>query len=149
MIIAKLEDYAKYAPLHAGLDAGFAFLQKPELGQLADGRHAIDGERVFAIVARGFGRGQAESPLEFHRRYLDIQYVVSGVDSIGWLPTMECKHVKSIYDPESDLGFFLDRPATWCRVPPGNFTLFFPEDAHAPLGGSGPYHKVVVKVALT
>lgn len=148
MILARLEDSAKYATLQAGLAAGFEFLRRPDLAELEDGRHALDGDRLFAIVARGLGRGQSESPLEFHRKYLDIQYVVSGVDLIGWLPTAECRRVRTEYDSATDLGFYLDRPATWCRVPADNFAVFFPEDAHAPLAGSGPVHKVVVKVAV-
>ena len=148
MILASLGDAAKYIPLLPGLDLGFEFLGRSDLAELPDGRHAIDGERVFAIVARGMGRGKADSPLEFHRRYLDIQFVVRGVDLIGWLPVTECRHPKQEYDAEQDLGFFLDRPGTWCRLPADNFAIFLPEDAHAPLAGTGPIHKVVVKVAI-
>ena len=118
------------------------------MAHLSDGRHEIDGDNVFALVARGQGRGPLDSPLEFHRRYLDIQYVVSGQEAIGWLPTQQCVDVKCEYLPDQDIGFFLDRPKSWIAVAPGNFAVFFPSDAHAPLGGSGPFHKVVVKVAL-
>ena len=148
MILASLSDAATYSPLHTGLGLGFEFLARDDLARLPDGRHAIDGERVFAIVARTLGRGRADSPLEFHRSYLDIQYVVRGTDIIGWMPTSECRLIKQAYSPESDLGFFLDRPGTWCRLATGNFSIFFPEDAHAPLAGTGPIHKVVVKVAV-
>lgn len=148
MIIAKIQDAHRYAAINDRLRSGFDFLRQPDLSALADGRHEIDGDDVFAIVARGIGRGQADSPLEFHRRYLDIQYVVSGLDLIGWLPLSECKHPAGEFDTERDLGFVADRPATWLRVSPEGFAIFFPEDAHAPLGGSGPYHKVVVKVLL-
>src|SRR5690606_33531993 len=96
----------------------------------------------------GFGRGQADSPLEYHRRYLDIQYVVHGTDLIGWQPTGDCRYEQAAFDVERDIGFFVDRPGTWCRVPAGYFAIFYPEDAHAPLGGTGPVHKVVVKIAV-
>jgi beta-galactosidase beta subunit len=36
---------------------------------------------------------------------------------------------------------------TWVAVPPGSFAIFFPHDAHAPLGGEGRVKKAVVKVA--
>ena len=78
MIIARLEDANRYVGQSQGLAKGFDFLRNPQLAALPDGRHEIDGDRLFAIIARGFGRGQAESPLEFHQRYLDIQFVVSG-----------------------------------------------------------------------
>jgi biofilm protein TabA len=148
VILAHLNDADTYAPLQAGLELGFRFLSRDDLARLPNGRHEIDGDRVYAIVARELGRGRADSPLEFHRRYLDIQYVIRGLDIIGWLPVAECRRNKQAYDAEHDLGFFLDRPGTWCRLPAGNFAIFFPEDAHAPLAGSGPIHKVVVKVAV-
>ncbi|MEZ6138651.1 MAG: YhcH/YjgK/YiaL family protein [Pirellulaceae bacterium] len=148
MIVARLEDAGRYAALHPLFARGFEFLQRDDLRDLPDGRHEIDSERVFAIIARGIGRGQADSPLEYHRRYIDIQYVISGVDSMGWLPASECRRHQFDYDGEKDLGFFADRPPTWVRVPSGCFTVFYPEDAHAPLGGSGPLHKVVVKVSV-
>jgi biofilm protein TabA len=33
-------------------------------------------------------------------------------------------------------------------IPQGSFGIFYPEDAHAPMGSDGPLHKVVVKVAV-
>ena len=149
MILARLTDADKYAEIQPQLAAGFHFLRRTDLADLADGKYSIDGEQVFAIVARSTGRGQAESPLEFHRRYIDIQYVVSGVDVIGWLPTADCRQLRDEYSPETDLGFYRDRPSTWLHIPPTNFAIFFPEDAHAPLTGAGTVHKVVIKVAVT
>lgn len=148
MILCKLADACQYAAIHPGLAAGFDFLRRPDIAELEDGRHGVDGDRLFAIIARGTARGVAESPLEFHRRYIDIQCVVGGQDVIGWLPTTECRQLRSEYDAESDLGFYLDPPATWFPVPAQSLAIFFPEDAHAPLGGSGLVHKVVVKVAV-
>jgi YhcH/YjgK/YiaL family protein len=52
------------------------------------------------------------------------------------------------YDPQKDIAFFADRPDTWIHVPAGRFAIFFPEDAHAPLGGLGLLKKAVVKIAL-
>ena len=149
LILADLRDHARYESLNPHLAKGFAFLHRSDLGELENGRHEIEGDNVFAIVDRGMGRGQADSPLEFHRRYLDIQYVFKGIDLIGWSPIENCRNLKSDFDADRDLGFYEDRPGTWCRVAAGMFAIFFPNDAHAPLGGSGPIHKIVVKVAVT
>ncbi len=148
MIIATLAEASKYTPCSPSLEVGFDFLRRHDLAELPSGRHEIDGERVFAIVAREMGRGKADSPLEFHRRYLDIQYVVSGTEIIGWQPASRCRFPTGDFDSERDLGFFSDSPATWCVLKPGDFAIFFPEDAHAPLAATGPIHKIVVKVAV-
>jgi len=148
MFLDHLRNADRYGVLHPGFAASFAFLRREDLGRLPDGRHDIDGQRLFAIVSRAQGRGRDRSPLEVHRRYIDIQFVISGEDCIGWLPTADCQHVSTPYDEEKDLGFFRDPPASWLAVAPGVFAVFYPEDAHAPLAVSGPLHKVVVKVAI-
>ncbi len=148
MILATLDKANLYSTCHPGLPYGFEFLQQASLESLADGKHAIDGQRLFAIVARDQGRGLDGAFLECHRKYIDIQYVISGHEIIGWQPLGHCQQVKQLYDSESDLGFFHDRPKTWLEVLPKSFAIFFPEDAHAPLASSGPVHKVVIKVAV-
>ena len=52
------------------------------------------------------------------------------------------------YDADRDLEFFKERPESMVQVPPGSFTMFLPTDAHLPLVGEGPIHKVVVKIAM-
>lgn len=148
MVIDYLENADRYARLHPAFAGGFSFLRRADMAQLPDGRHPIDGDRLFAIVAHDEGRGREQSLLEAHRRYIDIQFVIGGEDCIGWLPIADCARVSSPYDSASDLEFFFDRPATWLAVPPGAFAIFYPEDAHAPLATRGPIHKAVLKVAV-
>ena len=148
MLIDNLQNADRCLPLHPVFVGAFAFLRRVDLDQLPSGRHEIDGERLYAIVSRDQGRGCEQSLLEAHRRYIDIQFVVSGEECIGWLPISDRKRVSSPYNADKDLEFFFDRPATWLVVSPGNFVVFYPEDAHAPLAAQGPIHKVVVKVAV-
>lgn len=148
MIVALLEDCNRYLDLGVGFRRAFEFLQQTELESLPEGRHDIDRDDVFAIVARDQGRGKADSPLEYHQSHADVQFVVSGFDLIGWHPTLQCKRPRGDFDSGRDLGFFEDRPSTWLNIPAGAFAVFYPEDAHAPLGSTVPIHKVVVKVRL-
>lgn len=148
MIVDRLEQSALYTAVHPLLAAGFEFLNRPDLDRLSPGKVTIDGDRLFAIVSDDEGRGRELSLLEAHQRYLDIQYVVAGTDHIGWLPIAECERVKSEYDPQRDVAFYFDRPATWLVLPQGSFAIFLPQDAHAPLGGTGRVRKVVVKALL-
>jgi YhcH/YjgK/YiaL family protein len=148
MILATIDKAYRYADCHHRLSRGFEFLQTTKLDELPVGKHEIDGDRLFAIVARDQGRGRDAAILEAHRRYIDIQYVVSGNEVIGWHPLASCSAVKQAYNTDTDLAFFLDRPPTWFTLALGSFAVFFPEDAHAPLAGTDPVHKVVVKVAI-
>ncbi len=148
MILATLEKCQQYVSCHPGLARGFEFLQSASLADFPAGKHEIDGQNLFAIFAHDQGRGREGVFLEFHRRYIDIQVAISGSEVIGWQPLESCQQVKQTYDPERDLGFYLDRPQSWFDLAPGSFAIFFPEDAHAPLASTGLVHKVVIKVAV-
>ena len=148
MIIAKLPDASMYQAVHPGFEAAFQFLRETDLAGFVDGKRTIDGDRLFAVASQAPGKGREKSMLEFHRNYIDIQYIVEGTDQIGWHPTEMCSRVSQPYDPSSDLGFFYDRPTSWVDVPPEHFAVFFPGDAHAPMAGEALVHKVIVKIAL-
>lgn len=147
MILDTMENAAKYAGLKVGCSEAFGFLDQPGLQELPDGKYEIAGERVYAIIERTAGRRVSDGRLEGHRKYLDIQFVVSGEESMGWRPRTGLATAVE-YDAERDLEFFDGEPESIVRVPPGSFAVFLPTDAHLPLIGDGPIHKVVVKVAL-
>ena len=138
---------AVYAALHPGFAKAFAFLRDTNLAALPDGRLELDGERLFVLVMTLDGRGRDGAKLEVHRRYIDIQVVVTGADVMGWSPIAACREPLP-FDEAKDAGLLNDVSASWILVPQGTFTIFFPEDAHAPLAGTGRVKKAVVKVAL-
>lgn len=148
MILDTLDQAARYERLHPGLPAAFRFLGQARAVELAPGRHEIDGRRLMAVVVREPGRGRDQAKLEVHRQYMDIQLAVSGTDVIGWKAAGRCTQPAGAFDASKDVGFFQDAPEAWIAVPPGVWALFFPADAHAPLAGQGPLHKLVVKVAV-
>ena len=148
MILDRIEQADLYANLHRHLTKAFAFLRQDGLDKLADGRHDIDGEDIYAMVVKGSGKPGNEAKLEIHRKYIDVQYVVSGCDNMGWKNYKLCENSEGGYDAEIDAELFGDASSAWITVCPGDFAIFFPEDAHAPGVGEGDFHKVVVKVAV-
>jgi biofilm protein TabA len=148
MILDHLDRLGGYAPLHPLFPRAVEFLRATDLAALPLGRHAIEGDRLFAIAARDAARSRGQARLEAHRRYADIQVVLAGTDHMGWRPRALCSQPDGPYDPAKDIEFFLDPPDAWLPVAAGSFALFFPTDAHAPLVGRGVLHKIVLKVAL-
>ncbi|MEW6590219.1 MAG: YhcH/YjgK/YiaL family protein [Pseudomonadota bacterium] len=148
MILDTLARADRYLTLHPRFAEAFAFLRTVDLAALAPGRHPIDGDALFALVEDGPGRTRAEAKLECHRRYLDIQLVLAGVDEMGWKPLADCARPATDYDERCDIRFYDDAPASWIATPAGAFCVFFPDDAHAPWVSAGRIRKVVVKVAL-
>jgi biofilm protein TabA len=148
MILDRLENAENYYDMPPGFEKAFAFLRQNRLAERPSGRYEIDGDRIFCILSKDHGRSRAEAKLEAHRKYIDIQYVIAGVDQMGWRPTADCKLVDTPYDSDKDIGFFKDEPKSWTEVPAGSFVIFFPEDAHAPLVSSKEIHKAVLKIAV-
>lgn len=148
MILDTLAQAHRYLGLHPLFAPAFEFLRGADLSALAPGRHAIQGERLFAIVEACAGRTREEAKLESHRRHIDIQLVLEGCDEMGWKPLADCVDPATAHDAARDIRFFNDAPASWIVTPPGSFCVFFPEDAHAPLVSAGMIRKVVVKIAL-
>jgi biofilm protein TabA len=148
MILDILENNYRYWGLHKGFAKAFEFLSRHDLKELAVGRHEIDGDCVYGIVAREAGHRKEDEQLETHERYIDIQMVLSGIDEMGWKPKSLCRRPAGEYNPTSDFQVFADEPDAWVTVKSGTFAIFFPEDAHMPLISSGNIHKVVVKVEV-
>lgn len=148
MILDQLSQSAHYIRLHPGFAAAFQYLKTAKLDDLPAGRHEIDGDRMYVVINRQAGRSRDGAKLEAHRRYIDVQFGISGTDEIGWRALADTTQPSAPFDEAKDLGFYNDRPQTWLVVPPGSFAIFQPQDVHAPLGGTGDLVKAVVKVAV-
>ena len=147
MILDTLDNAARYDSLHSRFKPAFDWLRSRRLEDLPNGRQEIEGDHLFALVMRENGRGQAVAKYETHRKYIDIQYIVTGFDLMGWAHLVP--DLKSTgYDAAKDCEFYEAKPTLWVPVPAGTFTIFFPEDAHAPMAGTDPMLKVVVKVGV-
>lgn len=67
---------------------------------------------------------------------------------MGWKARSRCQRLQDQYDVEKDIEFFGDVPDNYVSLLPGEFVVFFPDDALAPLIGTDVVHKVVIKVPV-
>jgi YhcH/YjgK/YiaL family protein len=148
MILSALSQSDRYAALHPLFARAFNYIRSTDLFALAPGRYPIAGDDLIAIVEQVPGKTREMAKLEAHRRYIDIQLVLQGDETMGWKPLADCLNPVSEHSMEKDIRFFHDAPASWVAVPPDHFCIFFPEDAHAPLVGNGTIRKVIFKVAV-
>jgi len=148
MVIDLLEQGGRYAHLHPSFARAFEFLRDTHLASLPPGRHDIHGDAIYVSIDLMDGRGREGARLECHRQHIDIQLTLGGDEQIGWKPLAACKAPDGAFDMTRDVGFYRDCPDTWLAVPPGTFAIFFPDDAHAPLAGSGALRKAILKVRV-
>lgn len=148
MIFSTLSQSSRYAALHPLFPRVFEYMRDTDLLALAPGRYPIVDKQLFVIIENVAGRTQEEAKLECHRKYIDIQLVLEGVDEMGWKALADCTQPVGGYSEEKDIRFFHDAPASWIATPPGAFCIFFPEDAHAPLVSNDNIRKAIFKIAV-
>jgi YhcH/YjgK/YiaL family protein len=148
MIQDRIDNASTHFAAHPRLATAFDYLARHDVAGLADGRYEIDGVRVYLIMAHSAGLGRSRARLEAHRRYVDVQIPLAAPETLGWRPRAQCQSVSTPYDEGADIEFFADPPARWITVRPGEFVVFFPLDAHAPLACEGQLHKAVFKLAV-
>jgi YhcH/YjgK/YiaL family protein len=149
MIFSALSQSERYVALHPLFAKAFDYIRENDLFNKAPGRYNIIGEDLIAIVEQVPGKTKEMARLEAHRRYIDIQLVLDGIDEMGWKPIADCHNPVGEHSEEKDIRFFTDAPASWIATPPDHFCIFFPEDAHAPLVSNSQVRKVIFKVAVT
>lgn len=148
MILDTLDRVSTLAVMSPAFADAAAFLAGGGLADLEPGRFDVGTRGVSVIVACGGARRADEGRLEAHRRFIDIQVLLAGRESIGWRPLADCRQPDAAYDPATDLQFFADPPQAWLPLEPGQFAVFWPSDAHLPQVGEGDMRKLVVKVPL-
>jgi len=148
MIIDRLANAPRYFPLNPRFAAAFRFLAEADWAALPAGSTELAGPALRVDMLQAPAKTRDQVKLEVHRKFIDIQFLISGQEQFGWKLTAECAQAQAPYDPEKDRLFYTDEPEAWFPLLPGMFAIFFPEDAHAPMRGEGEMHKAVVKVAV-
>lgn len=126
----------------------FDYLKQTDFSTVKDGKYELEGEKLFVSVSSVRGKSKCDAPIETHKKYIDIQMPIFGVEKIGWKSALSLQTESEPYNPDKDIAFYIDRPTAFTKIYPGEFAVYFPEDGHAPCIGEGSIRKVVVKVAI-
>jgi YhcH/YjgK/YiaL family protein len=150
MIIDKIENAHLYKALGKRIEKAFEYIRETDLKNIKPGKYEIDGENIFALISEYKTKSEQEGKLEAHRKYLDVQYVISGEEKMGYVP-LHGQQILEPYKEENDIIFFTGEKS-FTKVSTGMFAIFFPEDVHMPgirSGDSSLVKKLVIKVRTT
>ena len=148
MILDSIKNAERYYALNPLIKSVFDYLRSTDVRALEDGRHDIDGDNLFVNVSTLELRPLDAAHLEAHNRYIDIQVVVEGEEHFGWSERKSCTKPEGRFDEERDIIFYSDTPQTYYKVREEQFTILYPEDAHAPMLGKGMVKKLIFKVLM-
>jgi YhcH/YjgK/YiaL family protein len=152
MILDHLDSALMYNGLGERISVGLALLNEDSVRDAAPAKYEVDGENLFYIVYEYETKPEQEGRLEIHRKYLDIQYIVSGTECIGVAP-LEGLTEETPYDGETDLAFYEYEPTmSRLNLKQGMFAIFWPNEPHMPCRRIGntseKVKKIVVKVRM-
>jgi len=132
-------------------DKAFTFLKESDLSKMELKRYDIDGNNLYAPISEYLSKNEEDARYEAHRKYIDIQYVVSGKELIGIAPVSQQKDILDPYNEVKDVMFMTVTSEKNYPASPDRFFIFFPEDLHRPGlkdGENSPVRKAVVKVKI-
>ncbi|MBQ8543197.1 MAG: YhcH/YjgK/YiaL family protein [Bacteroidaceae bacterium] len=148
MILDSIKNLKNYEGLHPNFKKAIDFILNSDLQNLPFGRNEICGDEIFANVMEAKPRGKEEVPLEVHRKYIDIQIPISGDEVMGYTPLEQLPAAD--YSAADDVALYPVGmlAASYFEVKNSMFTIFFPQDGHAPAVTPVPEKKIIVKVAI-
>ena len=127
MIVCPYKDLGRYAPVIPGLEEAMKAIDA--MTEWTPGTVPLsDGNRI--LVQEGVTKAKEEKLCEAHRKYLDVQYIVEGEETVGWAP-LETLTLEGEFNTEKDIGRYAG-PVDCMRIGAGYCYVVFPEDAHMP-----------------
>jgi YhcH/YjgK/YiaL family protein len=140
-----IADIIQNAGLYEGLNKKFAkaftYLKETDFTSVEKGKYNIHEDEIFVIVNEFETKDKNECELEAHKKHIDIQYIVRGVELFGYAPLTDQKPVVD-YNEAKDVAFYKEE-VSYIKLEAGMFIIFFPTDMHQ--GEVRQYEPVTVK----
>lgn len=152
MIVDKLENAEMYYVLGERYKKAFEYLKSVDLKNLENGKYSIDGEEIFVSVQDYETKSESEGKFEAHKKYADVQFIITGREKIGYENIKNCKET-TFYDDKNDIVFLENKTPykTFVNADENTFLIFTPQDAHMPcitIKNSTYVKKAVVKIKI-
>ncbi len=152
MIIDNLKNCELYYGVNKRFEKAFDFIKKACGDKLPVGKYEIDGSNLYALVQEYNTKSPEVARFEAHRKYIDIQYIISGNEKMELMDISKATP-ETDYNDEKDVIFFENTAgATLGIFSDEQYAIFFPQDVHKPgisIGkDSTVVRKIVVKIAI-
>lgn len=142
------DDVNKYPK---AIQTAIEYLKSNDFVAMEPGVYEIQGKDIYAQVFDAETGAAAERRPEVHEKYIDVQFLASGEEKLGFTPDTGKYEVDERID-ERDLIFYKSvENEGFIVATPGCYSMFFPEDVHRPavaVDEPMKVRKVVVKVKV-
>lgn len=144
MILDTIDNLEQYASLNPLFAQAIEYLKQTDLQALPVGKVQLKGDDLTVNVSQTQPKTKEQAKLETHRKYVDIQIPLSGTEVMGYTPASDLPQAE--YNAEKDITFYPGLAESYVTVKPGMFTIFFPQDGHAPAITETGVKKIIVKI---
>ena len=149
MIIDSIKNASRYYSVHPSFKAAFEALEKLD-ESTPNERITVDGDSIFINMAEYINKNIDECLYESHKKYIDIQFVLSGEEYIDLCDQDILEFTDNRLDTD-DIAFFKDTDKfSRADLTEGMFVVIFPGEAHkpciAPDGKGVKVRKAVAKI---
>ncbi|MFG6353621.1 MAG: YhcH/YjgK/YiaL family protein [Oscillospiraceae bacterium] len=133
----------------AAIETALKWIANHDMAHMEAGTYEVQGKDLYIMIQDITTQDAEIRRPERHNDYLDIQYIVSGVERMGYVPYTGTESV--LEAPEGkDVIFYKDLEGeNFVDVAPGCYCIFFSDDIHRPgcaAGEPGNVRKAVAKV---
>jgi len=150
MILDAIKNKDTYRQISPRLARALDYCAAASVRDFAEKTVELDGKNLYALYQAYTTAGLEGRESESHRRYIDLQYILEGEETIRVTPAPDMQTTKA-YDPQKDIEFYEPRNGTDLLLRAGDFTVLFPQDAHLPklaASAPAPVKKIVVKIRI-
>ena len=149
MIIDSIKNARKYYCVHPSFEKAFEALAAID-ESTPNERITVDGDSIFINLGEYVNKNVDECLFESHKKYIDIQYVVTGEEYIDLCDQELLKTTDDRLDTD-DIAFFENTDKfSRADLTEGIFVVIFPGEAHkpciAPDGKGVKVKKAVAKI---
>lgn len=148
MILTNLQNTERIESLHPLFKKLFDYVKTHNLAEEPTGRIDLDGDNLFINNSNPTLIPAEKQVLEMHRKYIDVQILLEGEETVGWKALEDLQHTCKEYDEEGDYALSDEKPTTYFNVKAGQIYILYPEDLHAPIIGEGTVRKAIGKVLI-
>ena len=149
MIIDKIKNTSNYYGIGERIFKALKFIQEKDIASMELGTYEIEGSDIYAIVLKYDTIPMKKGLWEAHKKYIDVQYIIDGIEQIGYANIDDIKLDKK-YVEEEDYCLYKGE-GNMIVFKTGSFGIFAPQDAHMPgisLKEPQQVKKIVVKVRV-
>lgn len=104
MIFDTIKNRHLYVSISPRIKVALDYLATTDFSAMETGRYEIDADNLFALIQKYDSVSTEQWKWEYHRKYIDIQFIAEGIEQIGFKNIDNMKVIIE-YNPEKDIAF--------------------------------------------